>query len=350
MKKIRVLLIGLGRIASTLEKDPLREKPCTHTGAILSREGKKNFRIDGIWDSNPDQIKNFFQDWKAKFSVSEFPQVFSPELWKTQNFDLGIIATNSDTHGSILEFLIRTGIPHILIEKPLCLDLKQAKRIKKLSEEYGTYIWVNHERRYHPVYEFIVGELQKKTWGEIRTIHGRMLTSFRDPGDGFEKTGGGPLFHDGTHLIDLVYWILGAPKSVITKKLKGKLSSPIYDRILTWMDYPSEASVFLEIGGRRKYFQFELDIETESARIILSNDGHKMYQSKNSSLYKGFRSLQEVRFPKRTVKEESVFTNLYRRLAKEIRAGKGPKTGGIGENLEILELLFWILTGGRKGK
>jgi hypothetical protein len=32
MDKIKAAIIGLGRIASLLENDTLREKPCTHAG------------------------------------------------------------------------------------------------------------------------------------------------------------------------------------------------------------------------------------------------------------------------------------------------------------------------------
>ncbi|MBW9226962.1 gfo/Idh/MocA family oxidoreductase, partial [Leptospira interrogans] len=38
---IPVLLIGLGRIASLLEKDSLRNHPCTHAGAIFFHLGKE---------------------------------------------------------------------------------------------------------------------------------------------------------------------------------------------------------------------------------------------------------------------------------------------------------------------
>jgi hypothetical protein len=35
-EKIPAAIIGLGRIASLLEKDGRREKPCTHAGAIAA--------------------------------------------------------------------------------------------------------------------------------------------------------------------------------------------------------------------------------------------------------------------------------------------------------------------------
>jgi hypothetical protein len=36
MEKISAAIVGLGRIAGMLEEDSLREKPCTHAGAITA--------------------------------------------------------------------------------------------------------------------------------------------------------------------------------------------------------------------------------------------------------------------------------------------------------------------------
>ena len=50
--KFKTLLIGLGRIASKLENDPLRYHPCTHAGVLFSSFGKKHFLLTGIYDTN----------------------------------------------------------------------------------------------------------------------------------------------------------------------------------------------------------------------------------------------------------------------------------------------------------
>ncbi|EKQ91653.1 hypothetical protein LEP1GSC101_0753 [Leptospira borgpetersenii str. UI 09149] len=49
---IPVLLIGLGRIASLLEKDSFRNRPCTHAGTFFSPWGKKKFFLVGAIDSS----------------------------------------------------------------------------------------------------------------------------------------------------------------------------------------------------------------------------------------------------------------------------------------------------------
>ena len=39
MENYRAALVGLGRIAWTLEDDPKRDHPCTHAGALASLQG-----------------------------------------------------------------------------------------------------------------------------------------------------------------------------------------------------------------------------------------------------------------------------------------------------------------------
>ena len=58
--KVRCAVIGLGRIGSTLEADALREKPCTHTGAIIANPDC--LLIAGA-DIDADARRQYLQDW-----------------------------------------------------------------------------------------------------------------------------------------------------------------------------------------------------------------------------------------------------------------------------------------------
>lgn len=60
---IPVLLIGLGRIASLLEKDRLRSHPCTHAGTIFSPWGRKKFSLLGAIDPSEERRITFCKDW-----------------------------------------------------------------------------------------------------------------------------------------------------------------------------------------------------------------------------------------------------------------------------------------------
>lgn len=343
MKKIKVLLIGLGRIASLLEKDPFRRKPCTHTGTLLNSSVSKYFDLKYIWDENPERIEEFQKQWKSK---NKF-KILEPQQWNKEDIDLAVIASTSDSHWENLEACISSQIPNLLVEKPMVREMKQAKKLLGLQKKFPFRLWVNHERRFHPVYAWAKKIIDSGEVGKIKTIHASVLTSAQDPGIAFSGKGGGPLMHDGTHAIDLIHWLLGKPESFQAKFHKSNPKYKIEEQAYVWMQFPNDANVFLEVGGYRKYFQFEMDIQTTEARFILGNDGFQFFKTKKSKLYKGFRSLQAVNIPKNILKDSNPFPKIYKEIANCINKNIAPSRGSLLENYEIMEIITNIK---RKGK
>ncbi|MDR0453144.1 MAG: Gfo/Idh/MocA family oxidoreductase, partial [Treponema sp.] len=62
MEPLKSAVVGLGRIASLLEDDSLREKPCTHAGAIVA--GGECRLVAGA-DLDPDRRRLFAERWKV---------------------------------------------------------------------------------------------------------------------------------------------------------------------------------------------------------------------------------------------------------------------------------------------
>jgi hypothetical protein len=93
----------------------------------------------------------------------------------------------------------------------------------------------------------------------------------------------------------------------------------------------------LEAGGERRYFQFEVDIQTSEYRIILNNDGHKLFKSEESSLYQGFRSLTPLEFPQ--FKNSNPWIELYNEILQHLQ-GKGKEIlGDPSANQRIFDLI-----------
>lgn len=361
MKKIRVLLVGLGRIATRLEEDPLRRKPATHAGTLLSPWGRKRFQILAVSEPDNERLDDFFRQFGLeKHSGTQTSRksvtIHSPS--KTEplpsgetlsEIDLAVIATPSESHYTIARQLIRKGVPNLLIEKPVALSLSDAKRLKEIADSQGTKIWVNHERRYHPIYAWVRQGILEDKWGKLKTIHGSVLTSALDPGRAFSGKGGGPLFHDGTHLVDYLEWLLGRPDSVQAEFHRSHPEYRLEEQVVAWLRYGNGVHVFLEVGGYRRYFQFELDIQTTQARIILSNDGFRFYEARESHLYKGFRSLVERdAFPRKLLESPNPFPRVYASIHRSITEGLPVETGSLEDNIRILETLERIQKSGKK--
>ncbi len=327
---INTILIGLGRIGSTLEEDEFRNHPCTHAGVLFSKFGKKNFKLKAIYDIDQEKIEKFKNQWKLKNILSDLEQI------KNEKFDFGIIATNSESHFENLEFLAKFGIKNILVEKPICLNFSELKKIEKLKNKFGLKLWVNHERRYHSVYNYVKEIIQEKKYGELRVIKASVLTNFRDPGAAF-KNSRGPLFHDGTHAIDFIDFLLESiPKKIYSIHKKKTKNSKISEQVLALLSYPNNVEVFFEVGGKRNYFQFEIDVQTEHGRFILSNDGHHFFETKTSTLYKGFKSLTEIPIPKFN---SSAWINLYKEIESVINNRSNQILGSFEANKRIFKIL-----------
>jgi len=339
--KLKTLLIGLGRIGSKLEKDQLRYHPCTHAGVLFSSFGKKYFYLSGIYDTEADSISDFYKQWKldpreVKSTLADIKQ---------ESFDLAIIASSSEAHFENAKFAISLGIKNLLIEKPVCMNSKELKLLLVLEKKHNLRIWVNHERRYHFLYQYVKNIIQKKTFGELRVIRASVLTSFRDPGIAFQD-GGGPLLHDGTHAVDYIDYLLESKPIGITSKLvKSNPNANIEEQAIAVLEYTNNVFVFLEAGGKRNYFQFEIDIQTENARFILSNDGHKFYETKSSKLYKGFRSLAPLTLPKIPKRHINPWINIYREIESVLNGKSNQILGSLEANVRIFDSIQSVYRG-----
>ncbi|MDZ4727273.1 MAG: Gfo/Idh/MocA family oxidoreductase [Leptospira sp.] len=348
--KIKTLLVGLGRIAHGLEKDPYRIKPCTHAGVLYSNWGKRYFTLDGICDSDTSKVETFFSEWKPKpipeniklpKSISKISNLRFP-------FDFAIIATPSDSHFEIACQLLNSGIPNLLIEKPVCLSAKDAIFLNQLAKSKGAKVWVNHERRYHPRYIYIRNKLKSNAWGNVKLVRANVLTSAKNPGLAFSKMGGGPLLHDGTHAIDLLFWMFGK-LNLRYANVERPGKKYFEDRASVWLGARDGLEVFLDVSGGRDYFQFEIDIFTEKNRIILSNDGFQLFESKPSTLYKGFKSLKQGSFEKiPKIEKSNAFLGIYQEIHQNISKKINSQEGSLEDNIDILQCIESIYKFRRK--
>ncbi len=123
-----------------------------------------------------------------------------------------IIATPNHTHKSIAEKCMRNGLA-CLIEKPLAANSVDAVGILKVSEDTGCPVLVGHHRRHHAV------SLQLKEIiesGKLGRLVGAQLSwmllkpdEYFAAGDWRTKAGGGPVWINLIHEIDLLRFFMG---------------------------------------------------------------------------------------------------------------------------------------------
>jgi len=341
MTHTEISLIGCGRIGFLLENDKLRNKPCTHFGGASAA----GLKITSACDIDIERLKvfgrtcnisddNLFTDYKT--------------LLKTKSPQLVIIATWTDTHAAIALEAIKNGAKIIVLEKPAASSLQVVKKIISEAGKSGCRIIVNHERRFDGRYNKVKEMLNSSTIGEIRTVNARMLTgSYR--GKSRIEEGGGPLLHDGTHLVDIIRFFFGEIVSVHGEFSRFSRNSGYEDSASAWLQSEKGTNIFIEAGGGRRYFQFEIEIWGTEGKILIGNGYNKLFLKKKSRLYNGFNDLCETKFP--AIKSKNCFIGLYQSAALVLKGKEIMEISGINDGykaLEIIHAIYYSSSIGRK--
>ena len=132
--------------------------------------------------------------------------------------DVYVIATPNHTHRAVLDDVMATG-RHLLVEKPLCSNVSDARAIVQAARNYPAVFWVGLEYRYMPPVAHAI-ELARS--GQLGVVHLIGIREHRHPflkkvGDWnrFNVNTGGTLIEKCCHFFDLMRLIAnGEPVAV----------------------------------------------------------------------------------------------------------------------------------------
>lgn len=334
-----IALIGCGRIGHILEEDPLRNKPCTHFGGM----DQAGLEVTHACDTEQERLEKFMETSGIEKSKAYLNH---PDLLKEQ-LHCAIIATQTPSHFEIARDCLRAGVKLLVLEKPVCPDLSQAKDLLWLSQKMKARIIVNHERRYDPRYILTKELLERGEIGKVTSVTGIMGTGpYR--GESHIAEGGGPLLHDGTHLLDIILYFFGECHSLVGNFSRQTRQRGFEDTAQAWLKMKDGTSIYIEAGGTKKYFNFELDITGTEGRIQIGNGFNRLYKPRESKLYKGFRDLEEVPFPE--IPKGNCFTNLYREVKNYLNGYEGVPLSSLEDGYRALELVHGIYHSSYKKK
>ena len=147
--------------------------------------------------------------------------------------DALFIAIEPTAHIGVEEAAIDKGIP-FLVEKPMAMDINQARSIAKRVEETGLITAVGFQDRYLDLMEMVKEEVDKNPKGGL--VYGAWIGGI--PGVWWwqkKSTCGGQLVEQNIHLLDGLRFLYGEPLSVYATASTGMVKpgvdgvSPEYD-------------------------------------------------------------------------------------------------------------------------
>jgi predicted dehydrogenase len=282
------------------------------------------------------------------------------ELINNDQIDAVIIGVPNQWHAPLAIQALNAG-KHVLLEKPMAINLESAKEIVKAQKQSGKVLMVPHQMRWEWLALQMKEQVEKGSLGHIYHAKTGWFRRKGIPGWGTwftkkDESGGGPLIDIGVHMLDLSLHLMGNPKPVSVfgstyaefgpkKRGIGTWGTPNWDGVYDVEDLAT-ALIKMEDGS-----SLSLDVSWAAHTDIMNNGPfiHLMGSEGGASLLGNNGKLMSELFD-RTVdaelktpeKDEGGRIRLSRHFIECIREGKEPLTSvmtGFTNNL-ILEAIY----------
>src|SRR3989339_311748 len=187
--------------------------------------------------------------WAEKFEGVKLYHDFDMFI-QDKEIDAVIIATPHYDHPTLGLEVIKHN-KHLLIEKPAGVFTKNVRILNEKAKASDLIFSIMFNQRTNPVYQQIKELMDTNQLGELRRVNWIVTnwyrsTSYYESGGWratWEKEGGGVLLNQAPHQLDLLCWMFGMPKKVLSHMAFGAHRHiAVENDVTTLMKYANGAS------------------------------------------------------------------------------------------------------------
>ncbi len=183
--KIKFALIGAGNLAKWAHLPALQKIDSAKLHAVHSNSGARG--------------KSYAMRFGANYASSDYEEILNDK-----DVDAVIIATRHKEHARQAIAALQAG-KHVFIEKPMAITIEECQAIYKAVQNSGKQLMVGFNRRFAPYYVEMKNNLKGRTSPML--VSCRMNSPGIENGWAAEPSHGGVVLGEGSHFIDLMYWL-----------------------------------------------------------------------------------------------------------------------------------------------
>ena len=209
MKKIRIAIIGCGRVAE-------------HYKIILKSGLVENFEIIGVCDKDIDKARNYSKYFKCEFFID------LEKMIKNTKPNLLLVLTPSGEHFNNAKMSLSMNC-NTIVEKPITMLSEQAEELNYIAEEKKLMFGVVYQNRFNPSIQYLKKELENNNFGKIITASIRLRWCrrqdyYEDDWHGTWKQDGGVINQQAIHHVDAMQWING-PFDTVSASFSNQINN-----------------------------------------------------------------------------------------------------------------------------
>lgn len=186
------------------------------------------------------------------------------DMLSNEQLDVVVVATPNHSHRAVLEDCLKSRV-HILIEKPLCINVHECREIIELDRQTdfaGRVVWVGLEYRFMAPTKRLINEVSSGACGAVKMVaireHRFPFLQKVDNWNRFSKNTGGTLVEKCCHFFD-VMTLLARSKPVTVfasgaqdvnhlDEIYDGVRSDILDNAFVVVDYKNGVRAMLDLS------------------------------------------------------------------------------------------------------
>ncbi|MGS2761568.1 Gfo/Idh/MocA family protein [Sinomicrobium sp. M5D2P9] len=248
-----------------------------HIHVLLNQYRQHRVNITGIAEPDKALIKRLQKNYDLPDTL--FYDTVKEMLEKTRP-DAVLAYNPISEHIAIAEICLPKKIP-LMVEKPLAVNNKQARRIALLSKENNTPVFTNYETTWYGSNQMLKQQAQREGFGPVKRMIAKdghqgpkeigcsqdFLDWLTDP----EKNGAGALMDFGCYGANLMTWLMNGEKPVavtaITRQIKPDIYPDVDDDATILIEYENGATGIIQASWNWSYGIKDLQVYGKSSSL-----------------------------------------------------------------------------------
>ena len=288
-----VIITGLLLLANTAIHAQVNAKPLRlavagmnhgHVGWILGRAERGDIELVGVAEPDEALAERLLEQYNIDRglwykSIESMVDAVKPEA---------VCAFGSIyDHLKVVEICAPRGI-HVMVEKPLAVNMEHAQKMKALAEQHHIYLLTNYETTWYPsnhqLYQWVnvddsIGMIRKM---EIHDGHEgpkeigvsqEFLNWLTDP----VQNGGGAIVDFGCYGANLATWLMHnqTPVSVtaVTRQFKPEIYPKVDDDATIIVNYPT-AQAIIFASWNWPYGRKDIEVYGQNGQVLAPNNNN----------------------------------------------------------------------------
>lgn len=327
----------------------------THVHGVFNSEKRGDIVITGIVEPDRKLAQRYADQYK--FSMSKVYATVDDMLKAAKPEAVAAFGTIAD-HVKVVEAFAPLGI-HVMVEKPLAINMEQATRMQALAKKHGIHLIVNYETTWYPTVHKTKTLLQADSVGDfvqmvvrdghkgpkVLNISDEFLSWLIDP----VRNGGGAITDFGCYGANIATWMLNGKRpltvTAVTQQLQKENNPQVDDEATIILTYDN-AKVTIQPSwnwpiGRK-------DMELYGRRGAIYADNRHDLRVRMAIGYDGFKETAAT-LEERAAPYDDPFSFFAALIRNKIRM-EPHDLSSIENNMIVMEILDAARQSAREGK